>query len=282
MNNSGISNGVREAGGVLDRIVRARAERLEREKLIAPVEQVIEQSSRAATTRRANALAEALSRAGAVNVIAEVKRCSPSKGIIREDFDPIGIARSYRDAGAAAVSVLCEEDFFGGSLDHLKAIRRRVDLPLLRKDFVFDEYQIHESVVAGADAVLLIVAILEDELLARLIDLARRLRLDTLVEVHSIPEMERAGRAGARIIGVNNRDLTTLAVDLGTSIELAPLAPPGAVLVSESGLNSPREIRLLKTAGFHAFLIGEHFMRAADPGNALRGLVAGSENLAQA
>lgn len=282
MKNPSVLNGVREAGGVLDRIVRASAKRLERTKRIAPAEQVIEQSSLAARTRRANSFAEALRRPGPVNVIAEVKHRSPSKGVIKEDFDPVRIARSYRDAGAAALSVLCEEDFFGGSLDHLKAIRGQVDLPLLRKDFVFDEYQVHESVVAGADAVLLIVAILEDESLTRLIDLARSLMLDTIVEVHSVFEMDRAGRAGAQIIGVNNRDLTTFTVDLGTSIHLAPLAPEGAVLVSESGIKSAREIQLLKSAGFHAFLIGEHFMRAADPGDALRGLLAGSENIAQA
>lgn len=272
-------NGVREAGGVLDRIVRAKAERLEHAKLIAPAEQVAEQSSRAAAARRAGSFAEALARPGAVNVIAEVKHRSPSKGVIREDFNPVCIALGYRDAGAAALSVLCEEDFFGGSLDHLKAIRGHVDLPLLRKDFIFDEYQIHESAAAGADALLLIVAILGDELLARLVDLARSLKLDTLVEVHSAFEMERAVRAGARVIGVNNRDLTTFTVDLSVSTELAPLAPEGAVLVSESGINSAREVRSLKSAGYHAFLIGEHFMRAADPGDALRGLVAGCKDI---
>jgi indole-3-glycerol phosphate synthase len=279
MKNRSMPDGVREAGGVLDRIVRAKAERLGHAKLIAPAEQVAEQSSRAASARRAGTFAEALARPGAVNVIAEVKHRSPSKGVIREDFDPVGIARSYRDAGAAALSVLCEEDFFGGSLDHLKAIRGRVDLPLLRKDFIFDEYQIHESAAAGADALLLIVAMLEDELLARLVDLTRGLKLDALVEVHSAFEMERAVRAGARVIGVNNRDLTTFTVDLGVSTELAPLAPEGAVLVSESGISSAGEVRLLKSAGYHAFLIGEHFMRAADPGGALRGLVAACKDI---
>jgi indole-3-glycerol phosphate synthase len=274
MKNLSGPDGVRVVGGVLDRIVHAKAKRLEHSKRVAPAEQLKEEALRACQTRRANSFAEALSAHGSVNVIAEVKHRSPSKGVIRDDFDPVGIARSYSDAGAAALSVLCEEDFFGGSLDHLAAIRKQVDLPLLRKDFIFDAYQIHESIQARADAVLLIVAILEDELLMRLIDLATKLRLDTLVEVHSVAEMERAKRAGAKIIGVNNRDLTTFKVDLGASIELAPLAPEGAILVSESGINAAGEIQLLKSAGFHAFLIGEHFMRAADPGNALRTLIA--------
>lgn len=268
---------MRAAGGVLDRIIDAKAKRLEHAKHAAPAEQVREKSLQAIDARRANSFARALTRKGAANVIAEVKHRSPSKGVIREDFDPVAIARSYSEGGAAALSVLCEEDFFGGSLNHLAAIRKQVDLPLLRKDFIFDEYQIHESILAGADAVLLIAAMLEDELLMRLIDLAAKLRLDALVEVHSADEMGRAERAGARIIGVNNRDLTTFTVDLGTSIELATLAPEGAILVSESGINSPEELQLLQSAGFHAFLIGEHFMRAADPGNALQALIAGCE-----
>ena len=274
---SAITTGVRAAGGVLDRIVKAKAERLEQSKCAAPLEQVVDEARRMISTRRAASLERALSNTGRVNVIAEVKHRSPSKGIIREDFDPVMIAKSYGEGGAAALSVLCEEDFFGGSLAHLEAVRKEVDLPLLRKDFIFDEYQIHESVRASADAVLLIVAILEDELLARLIELARRLRIDALVEVHSIEEMERAKKAGAKIIGVNNRDLTTFAVDLSASVELAPLAPEGSILVSESGINSPSDIQKLRAAGFHAFLIGEHFMRAADPGNALQSMIAGCE-----
>jgi indole-3-glycerol phosphate synthase len=151
-------------------------------------------------------------------------------------------------------------------------------LPLLRKDFIFDDYQIYESVVSGANAVLLIVAILEDELLSRLIVLANEMGLDALVEVHSLDEMERAAKAKAKIIGVNNRDLTTFKVELSTSLQLAPLAPRDAILVSESGINSAGDINLLKAAGFHAFLIGEHFMRADDPGHALQSLIASCEN----
>jgi indole-3-glycerol phosphate synthase len=225
--------------------------------------------------RESRSLAASLTRTSSINIIAEIKRRSPSRGVIREDFDPVRIAESYASGGAAALSVLCEEDFFGGSLEHLEAIRERVELPLLRKDFIFDEYQLYEATLAGADAVLLIVAILDDELLQRLIALGRELGLDALVEVHSEDQMERAARAGASIIGVNNRDLTTFRVDLKTSQRLAALAPKGATLVSESGISARSDIEMLQTAGFSAFLVGEHLMRAENPGDALRSLIEG-------
>jgi indole-3-glycerol phosphate synthase len=269
-------DGTLAAGGVLDRIVEAKALRLAEARRATPLEQVIERSGAVISSRARRPLAESLTAEGRVNVIAEIKRRSPSKGVIRADFDPVGIAQSYEKAGAAAMSVLAEEDFFGGSLDHLKAIRQRVDAPLLRKDFIFDEYQIYESVAAGADAVLLIVALLSDGLLRRLIALASDMATDALVEVHTAEEMRRAAQAGARVIGVNNRDLTTFATDLNTSFRLAELAPPGAALVSESGIKSGDDIRKLKSAGFNGFLIGEHFMRAEDPGDALRRMIAGA------
>ncbi len=261
------------AGGVLDRIVEAKAIRLAEAKRSVSLEQIITQ--RDARARRS--FAESIAKPERVNIIAEIKHRSPSKGIIREDFIPVSIAESYEKAGAAAMSVLAEEDFFGGSLDHLRAIRQQVNTPLLRKDFIFDEYQIYESVAAGADAVLLIVAVLGDELLARLIELADETGLDALVEVHTADEMKRATIAGARIIGINNRDLTTFAVDLNTSFRLAQLAPVGAILVSESGIKTGEDIRNLKSAGFSSFLIGEHFMRAQNPGDALRRLIADAD-----
>lgn len=267
------TSGVRKAGGILDRIVEAKAVRLQAAKRRKPISELVESAIAGAR----HSLCAALARTDRVNIIAEIKQRSPSKGIIREDFDPVRIAESYDAAGAAALSVLAEEDFFGGSLDHLEAIRDRTALPLLRKDFIFDEYQLYESALARADAVLLIVAILEDELLARLIELAVKLELDTLVEVHSADEMKRAIQAGAVMIGVNNRDLTTFAVDLETSINLARLAPKGAVLVSESGIHAGSDIRLLKSAGFNAFLVGEHLMRADDSGAALAQLIRQAE-----
>jgi indole-3-glycerol phosphate synthase len=268
-NQTTTSLGVRAAGGILDRIVEAKAARLEAAKRRAPISALVERRPSPVL----HSLTDALGQADRVNIIAEIKQRSPSKGIIRADFNPVRIAESYAGAGAAALSVLAEEDFFGGSLDHLEAMRSRVALPLLRKDFIFDEYQLYESVSAGADAVLLIVAILEDELLANLLELAGKLGLDALVEIHSAYEMKRAIEAGASIIGINNRDLTTFAVDLETSIELAGLAPTGSVLVSESGINNGADIRRLKSAGFNAFLVGEHLMRANDPGDALAQLI---------
>lgn len=265
--------GLLSAGGVLDRIVEAKAARLEEAKRATPLESLAGGAARASNYVR-RSFAEALARTDRINVIAEIKRRSPSRGIIREDFDPVRIAKSYESGGAAALSVLCEEDFFDGSLDHLKAARAAVELPVLRKDFIFDEYQLVEAAAAGADAVLLITAILDDELLGKLLTVSRQLRLDALVEVHSRDEMDRAVRAGAKIIGVNNRDLTTFEVDLNTSIELAAAAPSEVILVSESGISRGSDIRRLKEAGFGAFLIGERFMRADEPGRSLRELIA--------
>jgi indole-3-glycerol phosphate synthase len=266
-------SGVRAAGGILDKIVRAKAQRLEEAKRRTPIEELARDAAASASSRVARSMTVALRRNECVNIIAEIKRRSPSRGIIRSDFDPAWIAERYAASGAAAISVLTEEDFFEGSLDHLRAVRASVELPLLRKDFFFDEYQLQEATLAGADAVLLIVAILEGVLLARLITHARELGLDALVEVHSSDEMQRAVDSGASIIGVNNRDLTTFNVDLETSIELARLAPEDVILVSESGINTGDDIRRLRAAGFSAFLVGEHLMRADDPGEALQRLI---------
>jgi len=270
--------GVLRAGGILDRIVERKAARLGQAMAQCPPEALMARCAR--ITRTARGFAESLKRADSINVIAEVKQRSPSKGIIRADFDPLLIARGYQDAGAAAISVLCEEDHFGGSLDDLRAISAATATPLLRKDFLFDEYQLYEAHAAGADAVLLIVAILDDALLRRLLGRAAALGLDALVEVHTADEMRRAAAAGATVVGVNNRDLTTFNVDLRTSLDLARLAPPGTVLVSESGIAGGESIRQLRGAGYSAFLIGETFMRAEDPGGALRRLIgeAGSES----
>ena len=210
------------------------------------------------------------------NVIAEFKRRSPSKGIIRADVDPRAIAHSYAAGGAVAISVLTEEDYFDGSLDDLRSIRAAVDLPVLRKDFVFDSYQILEAASAGADAVLLIVAALDDQSLARLRELVEEeLKMDALVEVHDKEEMKRAASCGATLIGVNNRNLRTFEVSLDVSIALASQAPPEASLISESGLRSRADLRRLTQVGYRGFLIGESLMRAQRPEEALRELVEG-------
>ena len=206
-----------------------------------------------------------------INIIAEFKRRSPSKGMIREGANPSDVARAYQAGGAVAMSVLTEEDYFAGSLDDLKEVKSTVKLPVLRKDFIVDEYQVYESAAAGADAILLIVAALDDEFLSQLRRLAEdELGMDALVEVHTSDEMKRAAACGAKLIGVNNRDLRTFEVSLETSLSLAREAPPEALLISESGLNNSTDLRRLYDAGYRGFLIGETLMRAADPEQALR------------
>lgn len=220
---------------------------------------------------RPHAFRAALGKDG-INIIAEFKRRSPSKGMIREGANPIGVARAYEEGGAVAMSVLTEEDYFHGSLDDLRQVKATVDLPVLRKDFIVDEYQVYESAAAGADAILLIVAALDDDLLSRLRRLAEdELQMDALVEVHTSEEMKRAAACGAKLIGVNNRDLRTFEVSLDTSLRLAQEAPADALLVSESGLNNASDLQRLYEAGFRGFLIGETLMRADDPAAALRG-----------
>jgi len=206
-----------------------------------------------------------------INIIAEFKRRSPSKGIIREGANPIEIARAYQAGGAVAMSVLTEEDYFAGSLEDLRQVKSAVDLPVLRKDFIVEEFQVYEAAVVGADAILLIVAALDDELLLRLRRLAEDvLGMDALVEVHTSDEMRRAAACGAKLIGVNNRDLRTFEVSLDTSLSLAREAPADALLVSESGLNNAADLRRLYDVGYRGFLIGETLMRADDPAAALR------------
>jgi indole-3-glycerol phosphate synthase len=215
----------------------------------------------------------ALAAAPVPAVIAEIKRASPSRGVIRAAFDPAGHACSYAAAGATALSVLTEGRWFQGALDHLEAARAATSLPLLRKDFLVDPYQVEEARAWGADAVLVIAAaaaaVLRDELLAA----AREHGLDALVEVHDARELEWAAAAGATLVGINNRDLLTFTTTLETTERLAPLAPPGTLLVAESGIQSPTDVRRMVAAGARAVLVGEAFMVAPDPGAALRELV---------
>jgi indole-3-glycerol phosphate synthase len=191
--------------------------------------------------------------------------------MIRPDANLVDIARAYQAGGAVAMSVLTEEDYFSGSLDDLRQVKAAMELPVLRKDFIFEEYQIYESAAAGADAILLIVAALDDELLLRLTRLAEdELQMDALVEVHTSEEMKRAAGCGAKLIGVNNRDLRTFEVSLDTSLSLAREAPAEALLISESGLNNSADLQRLYDEGYRGFLIGETLMRAEDPEQALR------------
>lgn len=215
----------------------------------------------------------ALARTDRINIIAECKWRSPSRGVLRKAYDPVALAGRYQEERAVAISVLTEPTFFDGSLEHLRAVRQAVSLPLLRKDFIVDPYQLLESRACGADAVLLIAATLSDIELTRLHCQAREMRMAALVEVHDATELERALSAGAEIVGVNNRNLRTLDVDRGVSLELASQIPADVIAVSESGLRSPEDLERLRAAGYRAFLVGERFMTANDPGAALRCLM---------
>ena len=255
---------------ILTEIVARKRERVEAAKAKTPLAALREKIGGSGN----HGLLNAIQRDG-VNIIAEYKRRSPSKGIIRADIAVETMVQNYEIGGAAAISVLTEEDYFSGSLDDLRKVKSVVELPVLRKDFVFDEYQVYEAVAAGADAVLLIVAVLDDQQLIDLRQLAEdELGIDALVEVHDASEMERAERCGAKLIGINNRNLHTFEVTLQTSLKLSTSAPPAAVLVSESGLNTAQDLAMLSEVGFRGFLIGESLMRADDPALLLQNLVA--------
>jgi indole-3-glycerol phosphate synthase len=215
----------------------------------------------------------AVCRPGRVGIIAEFKRGSPSAGPIRETADPVQFALSYERAGAAAVSVVTERNFFNGDLQTLSLVCRAVSIPVLRKDFIIDESQIHESRMLGADAVLLIARILSKRRLSRFIDLCRHLGMAVLTEVHSVEDLKKALACNADIVGINNRDLETFDVSLETTSRLAPLIPPDCCIVSESGFNSPGDIYRLKTCGISAALVGTAFMSADYPGEAVGELV---------
>lgn len=225
-----------------------------------------------------HALRQALSNASQVNVIAEIKRASPSKGDLGLNAPVAETASAYARGGAVAVSVLTEEDYFRGSLADLRAVRRAVSLPVLRKDFIFDDYQVYEAAAAGADALLLIVALLDDETLRRLRAITEtELGMDALVEVHTSEEMIRASASGASLIGVNNRNLHTFEVSIDVSLDLRKEAPADAVLVSESGLRNGAELKRLREAGYNGFLIGETLVASRDPESALREMIHEAE-----
>lgn len=246
---------------VLDRILAAKAEMLVQVYANGRGKtQQLERVARAATPPRD--FAGALRKADTVALIAEVKHASPSKGILIDPFHPVRLGATYAENGAAAISVLTDEPFFLGHLDHLRQVRAAVSVPVLRKDFIIDPYQVYEGRVAGADAILLIVAALEDSQLADLHALIAELHMAPLVEVHNEAEMERALKVGARLIGVNNRDLKTFHEDLNTTARLAALAPPDVTLVAESAIRSAADVRRMGELGAHAVLVGEGLVKA--------------------
>jgi indole-3-glycerol phosphate synthase len=258
----------------LSEIITLKKAKLKASKGLLPFEVLSERALAVRDLAKPHALREALSQPG-INVIAEVKRASPSLGSIKADAKPEAFARAYERGGAAAVSVLTEEDRFKGSLDDLRAVRSAVRLPILRKDFIFDDYQLYEAAEAGADALLLIVAALDQNVLESLLRTTETvLRMDALVEVHTQEEVEIALKAGANIIGVNNRDLRTFNVSLDTSVQLIRGIPASLIAVTESGLRTRDDLTRMQSAGYRGFLIGESLMKADDPAVALRTLLS--------
>jgi indole-3-glycerol phosphate synthase len=260
---------------LLEKIVSSKREELEEVKRRAPESAVKEAAAAVAEAPRGFAKAISNRAAQGPAVIAELKKASPIKGLLRADFDVEQLARGYSENGAAALSVLTESRFFQGDLSYIRRAKFVSSLPALRKDFIFDPYQIYEARAAGADAVLLIAASLEQPLLRDLLSLARDLGLDALVEVHDEAELERAAQLPCGLIGVNNRNLKTGVTDVGTSFNLAAKFPPGCCKISESGIKSSSDIEALREAGYHGFLIGESLVTRPDPGGALRELIGG-------
>jgi indole-3-glycerol phosphate synthase len=261
----------------LDKIIEKTRAAVAEAKLLRPVAEL----DRLAALHEPRGWAAVLRQKSGRAVIAEIKKASPSKGLIRADFEPVEIAQSYERGGAAALSVLTDEPFFQGSLEYLRAVSAAVALPCLRKDFMVDKYQFVEARANCADAVLLIAAVLSNEEMKEFAAEAHGLKLDVLVEVHTADELKRVldalGESGADAIGVNNRDLTSFEVSLERSIELVGMIPQSVVRVSESGIECGADVARLRAAGFDAFLIGESFMRKAEPGVALAELLRAAE-----
>ena len=257
---------------ILARILERKREEIAEGARAVPLAEMRRRAADAPEPRGFRAALEAKIGEGRAAVIAEIKRASPSRGIIRRDFDPSRIAAGYERGGAAALSVLTDRDFFQGAPDHLRAARAATALPALRKDFLVDPWQVHEARAMGADCVLLIVAALDDDRLRELAELAGELGLDTLVEVHDEAELDRALRIPAPLIGINNRDLRTFETTLATTRRLAPRVPEDRRTVTESGIASRDDVAGLRADGVHAFLVGEAFMSAPDPGERLAAL----------
>jgi indole-3-glycerol phosphate synthase len=257
---------------ILTHIVERRREAIAHRKRVLPeVALKLAVEKKAPSARDFSA---ALSRTG-LNVIAELKKASPSKGLLRADYHPAELAQGLEAAGAVALSVLTEEEFFLGSLADLKDAGKAIKIPILRKDFIVDPWQVWETRAAGADAFLLIVAILDDITLRELLELGWKLKMEALVEVHSREELKRATDIGAKIVGVNNRDLRTFEVKLQTSLDLVEAIPEECIAISESGIRNHADLEQLRAAGFDAFLVGEHLMTMPEPDAALRELLVG-------
>jgi len=255
---------------ILEEIYKHKLSEVAENKRRVSLETLKEQCKKRQRTRLFGA---ALKSSANIRIIAEIKKASPSLGIIREDFNPVEIARIYEAGGAAAISVLTEEKFFQGSLSYLTDVKKSVNLPILRKDFIIDTYQIYEARSAGADAILLIAALLSKEEIQHYLELAGELGMDCLVEVHSETELKKVLQTNAHIIGINNRDLATFNTDLGTTLRLRPIIPAGKIVVSESGIKSRANVEKLMKGGVDAILVGETLMKSDDISTKLRELL---------
>ncbi len=254
---------------ILKKILQRKLEEIQQRSEQVSMQALSQQVAQASPVRGfINAIEQKIS-AEQPGVIAEIKKASPSKGVLREHFVPADIARSYAQHGAACLSVLTDEDFFQGSTEYLIQARNACDLPVIRKDFIIDPYQVYEARVMGADCILLIVSALGDAMLNELLGLAHHLEMDVLMEVHDRDEMERALATNARLIGVNNRNLRTFELSLDTTLDMLGMVPEDRLLVTESGILAPDDVRLMREHDVHAFLVGEAFMRAEEPGEKL-------------
>ena len=259
---------------ILQKIITRKIEEVAVRSAQVPLDEIKRRAFAADAPRGFAAALERRIAAGHSGVIAEIKKASPSKGVLRERFDPPAIARSYEQGGAACLSVLTDVDFFQGADDYLQQARAACALPVLRKDFMIDPYQVYEARAIGADCILLIVAVLDDARMAALADLAAQLGMDVLVEVHDAVELERALRLPYRMVGINNRNLRTFETKLDTTLSLMERMPADRLVVTESGIHSQADVALMRAHGVHAFLIGEAFMKAEDPGRKLAELFA--------
>jgi indole-3-glycerol phosphate synthase len=257
---------------ILKKILARKAEELSARRKITSLEAIKEQTQQAPVARGFVAAIRKKLASGLPAVIAEIKKASPSKGVLREKFDPAAIAKSYADHGAACLSVLTDIDFFQGADEYLQAVRQACALPVLRKDFIIDSYQVYEARAIGADCILLIVAALDDEQLQGLNDLAHNIGMDVLVEVHNAGELDRALKLNNTLVGINNRDLRTFDTSLNTTLALLPEIPDDRIVVTESGILKPDDVSRMQQNNVHCFLVGEAFMRAEDPGQALEEL----------
>ncbi len=258
---------------ILDKIIEEKKREIEQARAKVPLQKLIKKSANFVGQLRG--FKEAISRPGRINLIAELKKASPSKEILRKDFDPLEIAKSYESSGAAALSVLTDKKFFQGELAHLNAVRKAVNLPILRKDFIIDEYQIYESVCAGADSVLLIAQLLSEEQLEQFSRLCVKLNLDEVCEVHNEEDLDKVLRRDIEVIGINNRNLQTFEEDLQVSARLAKKIPKGKIVISESAIKTSGDVNFLQGLGVNAVLIGEAFMRSEDIEAKVRELMYG-------